>query len=420
VSPAPRRPLAACLLATLAAALIAACGGSDQAPVTVADAPSADSHTSAPVAAGPLPVTRNTSRIDGSDPVADAAEVALATHPRFPGASPIDSVALVASANWQGAVAASSLAGDPLRIPILFGQQGSLPDPTSQALDTLDPQGGKAPNDSAVYAIGDVEAPSGLRTTKVAGDSPAALAANIDELRGKLTGADPANVVLVSDEHPAFAMPAAAWAARSGDPVLFVSRDSVPPETLEALKRHTSASVYLLGPPSSASDKTLREVQRVAANTIRISGDDPVTNAIEFARYTNGGFGWNINDPGHGLVLANGDRPGDAGAASALSASGSYGPLLITDSATQLPDALRSFLREIQPGYTDDPTRAIYNHVWLIGDSNAISGGMQAEIDDLTELAPIGGSATTPTQAVPVAPSTDNETPPPSAKGKAK
>lgn len=407
-------------MAILSAALIAACGGSDQAPVTVAESPSGASHTSAPVAAGPLPVTRNTSRIDGSDPIADAAEVALATHPRFPGAEQIDSVALVASASWQGAVAASVLAGDPLRVPILFGQQGSLPDPTQEALDTLDPQGGKAPNDSAVYAIGDVEAPSGLKTTKVNGDSPAALAAQVDELRGKLTGADPANVVLVSDAQPAFAMPAAAWAARSGDPVLFVGRDTVPKETVDALKRHADASVYLLGPASVASDKTLREVQRVAANAIRISGDDPVTNAIEFARYSNGGFGWNINDPGHGLILANSDRPADAGAASALSASGSYGPLLLTDSATKLPAALRSFLRDIQPGYTDDPTRAIYSHVWLIGDSNAISGGEQAEIDDLTELALIGGSATAATQVPPVAPSADNETPPPSSKGKKK
>jgi hypothetical protein len=415
VQTAARLRLAACLIAALCAVTIAACGGSDQPPVTVA-ANDNNSQTSAPVAAGPLPVTRNTSRIDGSDPIADAAEVALAAHPPVQG-KPIKAVALVASASWQGGIAASSLAGDPLRMPILYGQAGSVPEPTSQAFDALDPQGGKPPGDAAVYAIGDVDAPDGLKVTDVPGDNPAALAAGIDELRGKLTGADPAHVLLVGEDHPAFAMPAAAWAARSGDPVLFVEHDSVPAETVAALKRHSGASVYLLGPPSVASDKVLREVQREAPNAIRISGDDPVTNAIEFAKYSDGSFGWNINDPGHGLVLANGDRPGDAGAASALSASGSYGPLLITDSSAQLPTALRDYLLEIKPGYTTDPTRAIYNHVWLIGDTGAISGGEQAEIDDLSELAKIGGSGAPAAGAPSVAPQADNETPPPSAKG---
>ena len=53
---------------------------------------------------------------------------------------------------------------------------------------------------------------------------------------------------------------------------------------------------------------------------------DPVENAIAFARYADGGFGWNINDPGHGFVIANADRPLDAAAAAPLSASGDLGP----------------------------------------------------------------------------------------------
>ena len=34
----------------------------------------------------------------------------------------------------------------------------------------------------------------------------------------------------------------------------------------------------------------------------------------------------------------------------------------------------------------NDPTRAVYNHVWLIGDQDAISVGFQAQVDDLAEL----------------------------------
>jgi hypothetical protein len=230
-------------------------------------------------------------------------------------------------------------------------------------------------------------------------------------------------VVVVSDADPAFAMPAAAWAARSGDPVLFVGKDSVPKETAAAIERHASAAVYLLGPESVASAKVLRLLQRSAPGVKRVFGDDPVSNAIAFARFADGSFGWNINDPGHGLVIANGDRPADAGAASALSASGTYGPLLLTDSAAEVPPALREFLLSIKPGYSDDPTRALYNRVWLIGDAGAISGAEQGEIDDLAELTRIGGGGATlapGATAVPGAPAPEQEpvTPAKSQKGK--
>jgi hypothetical protein len=37
----------------------------------------------------------------------------------------------------------------------------------------------------------------------------------------------------------------------------------------------------------------------------------------------------------------------------------------------------------------DDPTRAVYNHIWLMGDESAISVPFQAEVDELAELVPV-------------------------------
>ena len=85
----------------------------------------------------------------------------------------------------------------------------------------------------------------------------------------------------------------------------------------------------------------------------RVSGEDPVDNAIALARYADGGFGWNINDPGHGFVVARSDAPLDAAAAAPLSASGTWGPLLLSDDADTLPEALREYLLDVKPGYTD-------------------------------------------------------------------
>jgi hypothetical protein len=65
--------------------------------------------------------------------------------------------------------------------------------------------------------------------------------------------------------------------------------------------------------------------------------------------------------------------------------------LLLTDSADTLPGALRGYLLDVKPGYETDPTRALYNHIWVIGDQGAIDVAQQAELDDLAELAKIGG-----------------------------
>src|SRR5918999_2115868 len=184
-------------------------------------------------------------------------------------------------------------------------------------------------------------------------------------------------------------MPAAAWAARSGDPVLFARRQGLPKPTARLLKRHRRVPVYVLGPSSEISSDVVRRAARIGGVVRRVSGEDPVTNAIEFARYADRSFGWNINDPGHGFVLARSDRPLDAAAAAPLSASGTWGPLLLTDSADTLPGALRGYLLDVKPGYRSDPTRAFYNHVWVIGDQEAISVSQQAALDDLAELARI-------------------------------
>ena len=187
-------------------------------------------------------------------------------------------------------------------------------------------------------------------------------------------------------------MPAAAWAARSGDPVLFAEGDVLPEgDPRRRSSSHKKVPVYVLGPATAISAKALTAIKKVSASVHRVGGKDAVANAIAFARYTDGSFGWNINDPGHGFVLARDDSPLDAAVAAPLSASGTWGPLLLSDSATTLPAALREYFLDVKPGYTTNPTRAFYNHVWVIGDQDAIDVNQQAEVNELAELAKIGG-----------------------------
>jgi len=335
--------------------------------------------------------TNNTTRVGGSDAATTAAGVALAVFPSAKVAQRPAAVTLVDEDDWQGAVAAAVLMSAPVRAPLLVSSGGDLPDPTSQALDTLDPQGNTATDKTQAFVIGNAAVPDGLRATRVKAANPAALAVAIEALRNKLLGGAPKHIVLAPEGEPEFAAPAAAWAARSGDAVLYSGADKLPKETAGALSEDPKTPVYVLGPSSAISSDVVREVAKIGNPVQRVSGEKPVENAIALARYASGGFGWNVNDPGHGLVVARSDEAIAAAIAAPLSASGTWGPLLLTDDADTLPKALREYLLDIKPGYTTDPTRAFYNHVWVIGDQEAIDVNQQAEIDQLAELAKIGG-----------------------------
>jgi hypothetical protein len=188
-------------------------------------------------------------------------------------------------------------------------------------------------------------------------------------------------------------MPAAAWAAKAGDPVLFVQRNAVPAETRAALTAHRKPRIYVLGPPETISDAVVKALGKLGQVT-RIGSGDPVRSSIDFARFTDGRFGWGVVDPGHGLTFARSDRPLDAGAAAPLSASGTFGPLILVSNADTLDQPVVDYLLDIQPGYSKDPVRGVYNHGWIIGDDKAISVGVQSQIDQLLEITRVAKSKT--------------------------
>ncbi len=387
-------------IAFIVAAIVGGSGGSKTdsssaapAPAPVAESPAAEApatQTSEELGY-PAFATGNTTRVGGSDPATNAAGVALAVFPSTTAAQRPAAVTLVDEDDWAAAIAASVLMAAPVRAPLLISSADGLPDPTDEALAALNPQGDKATGGVAAFAIGDVATPDGAKARIVKKGDAATTAAAISELRDGLFGAAPAHLLIAPSDKPEFAMPAAAWAARSGDPVLFAAGDVLPEATLAVLKRHPKVPVYVLGPAAAISAKVLAAIAKVSDSVHRVGGKDAVANAVAFARYADGNFGWDVNDPGHGFVLARDDSPLDAAAAAPLSASGTWGPLLLTDSATTLPAALREYFLDVKPGYTTNPTRAFYNHVWVIGDQEAIDVNQQAEVNELAELAKIGG-----------------------------
>lgn len=376
------------LPAALAVALAAGCGSAPQR----LDSPQigqAGTEPNAPQQLGfPAFATKNTTRVGGADAIADAAAVARAVYPGdAPGARP-RAVVLADQRVWQAALAASVLMSDPLRAPVLLSDGGDLPAASSDALEALAPTGASELGGAQIVRVGDAPAPGGYRSTSISGEDPSALAAAIDRLQSAAVGRASRAVVIASAEEPAYAMPAAGWVAKTGNPLLFVHRSTIPGPTFAALQAHRRPRIYLLAPPSVVGAGVEQALRGIGTVT-RIAAPDPVRSAIAFARYRDGLYGWGIDDPGHGLVLANAGRTLDAAAAAPLSASGAYGPLLLLDDANALSLPVAQFLLDIQPGYTRDPARGVYNRAWLMGDESAISLPVQSRIDSLLEIAPI-------------------------------
>jgi len=338
----------------------------------------------------PIIGTRNTSRISGTDPVDISLAAALAAYPTTGPGTPPAAVSVVSSDDWQAGIVASSFSSAPIGSPILLAPSGTLSEDGLSVVEQLDPTSSPTTGLAEVFTFGRVAPPSGYAVKAVAGPDPATLAVEAAELKNEIAG-PPGAFVIVSSEDPAFSVPAATWAARSGDVVLFTGTEKVPKATTDFLKKKANADVpvFVLGPPEAVSAAAFARLKKVASSLERVSGTDPAANSVALVTFSSGAFGWNLNDPGHGYTVARADRPMDAIAATPLSTGGTWPALLLTDSSSELPQVVLDYLLDVKPGYDTDPTRALYNKVWIIGDESAIDVDQQAVIDDAAELTPV-------------------------------
>jgi hypothetical protein len=375
---------------TLLTVIVGGCGKS--VPQNTALTGTATGAIPALTGAGALgTATKNTTRLGGSDPVIDAAAVARTVDPALTADSRAQTVVLVDERDWPAALAASALASSPLGAPLLYTEGNKLPLLSAQTLSALRPSGSSLLGGVQVIQIGDsASAPPGYRTRSVIGTDPSALAGAIEPLVEAIHGGPARRVLIAAAEGPpALAMPAASLAAQTGTPILFVRTSGIPAVTSALLKKLKQPSIYVIGPTSAVSEAVFSQLGRFGP-VKRINGAGPASNAIAVAQFSDGPFGWGVQEPGHGLVFANAARPLDAPAAALLSASGDYGPLLLLEYPNRIPGELARYLNEIQPGYTNEPqclpVRGVYNHGWLIGDERAISTEVQAEIDGMLEI----------------------------------
>lgn len=413
MAPLPR--LRPSLALGLVAVVLAGCGQDDSSRSPFAPEPKDDRSATATDLGFPVVATRNTTRTATDDGPAAAAAVARAVYSGGAAETQARAIALVNQRDWRVALAASALNADPVGAPTLFSDGDDLPDATRDALRQLRPAGSPGIDNAQVIRVGGAPRPEGLRATAIEGSDPAGVALGIDRFLAAAKRRASDAVLVVSSEQPAFALPAAAYAAKSGTPIAFVGRDAVPADTVRQLRDHQDPTIYVLGPSKVISPAVTKQLRRYGT-VRRVGGQDPVSNAIAFARYDDNGFGWNIVNAGHGFLVARSDATLPALSLAPLAGTGLHGPLLLLDRADRLAEPVRSYLLDVQPGIAGDPVNSYYNRAWLSGSTDAISPAVQSQIDALMEVTSVdvdgarlrreapAGTATTGTTATPTPP----------------
>lgn len=406
-----RRLLSLPVVLALTALGLAGCGGDESR--TPFQTPAGESAAVADLGF-PVVATRNTTRTATDDPEVAAAAVARAIYSGS-AAARAPAVTLVNQRDWRAALAATALMARPIGAPILFSDGNQLPKTTAEAVTALAPTGSEAAGNAQAIRVGNVGRPPGLRTTDIEGADAYELAFAIDRFTTAVRRKASARVLVVSAESPEFAVPAASWLAKTGDPVAFVTKAGIPPATARQLATHPKTTLYVLG-PKSVIPGTITKALQAYGTVRRVGGEDPVSNAVGFARYADGSFGWNINEPGHGFTFARSNDTLGAISLAPLSTSGLHGPLLLLDAADQLSVPVREYLLDVQPGYANDPSQGRYNRGWLTGDIGAISANVQSQIDALLEIAPVQTTPETPsTTTAPTTTTSTTPTPSPEA-----
>ena len=235
---------------------------------------------------------------------------------------------------------------------------------------------------------------AGVLRERISATDPAALAADIDaRLHAGGHPPDRRVIVVAADADARWALPAGAYAARTGTSILFVARDHVPTPTLAALQRRGGeASIYALGRRDLFGPAVMTELRR-HGTVHAITAGDPVAAAVAFAEYRDAthDFGWGRRPTGTHrrasgtTILVAEDRWQDAIGAVHLARRGHSGPLVFIE-RDRIPPVVDVHLWRQRPVFAATPAEGPFNQLWVVGSFDRIAFGPQAWADYSQEI----------------------------------
>jgi hypothetical protein len=370
--------------------------------------------------------TKHTTRLFGVTPAQKAVAVTQLIYPAegstglddsFPDDRP-RGVTLVTPDDPLTAITAVPLVHFPDNAPILYVNRNGIPKVTQDEIRRLKPVGIGRANGLQAFLVGAAANPGviagveqlGLKYQTVTAPDIPSLANRVDQVYGEIAnpdlgypimsnsatseGSTIADVLVGSMSDYRFVLPATHWVSHMPTGLLWVTKDSVPQATIDALdRRNGRAQIYVFGGPGVVSSAVMRELNKHGAVS-RITEDDevafnspapntPLTTALAFSKMWDpvGTMGWNIVSVGHGFTLVRqNDWQGAVGSA-ILSHLGFHAPLLLTNRGGTLPALLNAYYLAVAPSFRTSPADGPYNMSYMIGDYDTISWRQQTQID---------------------------------------
>jgi putative cell wall-binding protein len=313
--------------------------------------------------------TLDIERIAGGDRIGTSVALARKAFP-----SGADAVVLARADDYADALAAAPLA-KALGAPVLLASGTTLPADVQAVVDELGAS-------TAVLIGGERALPSSLldglaaagvtEAVRIAGfsrfDTAALIAAEL-----VAAGADRVYIAEGANPDPNRGWPDAvavsALAATEGNPVLLVTRDSVPQETLSALSQLGISSATVVGGPVAVSDAVLAQLRTVVPSVERVAGASRYATSRLLADRTLAAGGSSVQP----FIATGRSFPDALAAGPAAAALGSV--LLLVDGADLAgsPDSLAWLTEQL----------GVMTSVIVVGGAASVSGAVETQVSTL-------------------------------------
>lgn len=193
----------------LLSTVITSCQSGNNVPSKV------NSHASSATVEPPWIATKNTTRINTSDPIQAAVLVSQTLWTAQTKNNRPSSVVLTDVSNWQIAAVSADLIHHPSNGPVLYTTKDGVPEVTLAELKRLNPIGADGNNGVQVVLVGPMASnveqqlkAIDLKVDRIEGDEPAAVAQAIDTYYAKAAGELPKSVIIGSMDSPEYTLPA--------------------------------------------------------------------------------------------------------------------------------------------------------------------------------------------------------------------
>ncbi|MDW7683829.1 MAG: cell wall-binding repeat-containing protein [Bacillota bacterium] len=353
----------------------------------------------------PVPIDQSLAakRLPGKDAIKVAIAVSQNIYPATFADNKPGAVILVPKDDWMAAVLATEIIHFPINAPILYIDNNNIPRETLDEIKRLDPEGLFLDGNIKVILLtepdGSIERQlkeEKLKFRVLSAETPEKLASLLDDYKA-MFHVDHDDEVIIMPKDPTYAVIATSWVAHMGHSLFYVGDDGLSASLRNSLaKRPQDAFIYVLGDEKTIPPEVTEELA-VYGHVQRIPGGDPFEMSTGFAAYLDFGpnfgwwirrttrqFGWAVGEAGHNFTFINPDFPLYVPPAAALSHKGKHGPILLVNQDTVTASVSR-YLRSVQPTFLSSQEQ-LFNHGWIIGDNNAISSSVQAEVDRLLQV----------------------------------